>query len=267
YYLSKMAHDESMDPLVLAAETAFYTPADIKYLLNEALRYALFDGRTYITYKDFRLAQPEHEMGLRSPIKNLSREDKYRLAAHEAGHAIAIRLYKPLYRIPRITIIRQGAALGHVSWQPAVEEFDYIETYDSMINRLRVAVAGKAGEIEFCGINEQTLGVGGDFASIRAVLRAMASAGMFGSIGVYDQEAKEVLRLMEETFVEVLTEVRMALRAHREMGEALIEILIKKDEMLADEVEAFFDHYGLFTPRIRIDPEEPLAEETGIVAR
>ena len=66
YYLSKMAHDETMDPLMLAVETPFYTPADIKYLLNEALRYALFDGRTYMTYRDFKLAQPEHEMGLRN---------------------------------------------------------------------------------------------------------------------------------------------------------------------------------------------------------
>src|SRR6185503_15514315 len=35
YYLSKIAHDESMDPVILASETPFYTPADIKYLLNE----------------------------------------------------------------------------------------------------------------------------------------------------------------------------------------------------------------------------------------
>ncbi len=91
YYLSKMSHDDTMDPLVLAVETPFYTPADLKYLLNEALRYALFDGRTYMTYRDFKLAQPEHEMGLRTPIKNLTKAAKYRLAAHEAAHAIAIR--------------------------------------------------------------------------------------------------------------------------------------------------------------------------------
>ncbi len=250
YYLSKMAHDDTMDPLVLAAETPFYTPADIKYLLNEALRYALFQGRTYITYDDFRRAQPEHEMGLRSPIKNLTREDKYRLAAHEAGHAIAIRLYTPNYRISRITIIRQGSALGHVAWQPAIEEYDYINTYSTLVNKLRVAVAGKAGEMEFCGEEEQTLGVGGDFMTIRYWLQRMASAGMFGPLGMSAPEAKEVVAMMEETFLMALHEVRLALRAHREMGENLIERLMVKDEMLADEVEAFFDQYGLFTPRI-----------------
>ncbi len=250
YYLSKIAHDESIDPLVLAAETQFYTPADLKHLLNEALRYALFNGRMYITYEDFRRAQPEHEMGLRSPIKSLSKEDKYRLAAHEAGHAIALRLYMPTYRISRITIIRQGEALGHVSYQPAIEEYDYMSTYDHQLNQLRMAVAGKAGEMEFCGEDAQTLGVGGDFAYIRAVLRRMADAGMFGPIGINQPEAKEVVSLMEEAFLTVLHDVRLALRYHREMGEALIQLLMEKDELLANEAEAFFDQYGLFTPKI-----------------
>src|SRR5690606_15865043 len=71
YYLQKFAHDETMDPAILATETPGYTPADIKYLLNESLRYAFFEGRSYITYRDFMRAQPEHESGLRSPIKHL----------------------------------------------------------------------------------------------------------------------------------------------------------------------------------------------------
>ncbi|HLU12182.1 MAG TPA: AAA family ATPase [Oceanobacillus sp.] len=262
YYLSKMAHDETIDPLVLASETPFYTPADLKYLLNEALRYALFDGRTYMTIRDIRLAQPEHEMGLRSPLKNIAKEDKYRLAAHEAGHAIAIRLFRPNYRISRITIIRQGGALGHVMSYPATEEYDYMSTYDDLMNRLRVSVGGRAGELEFCGIGNETLGVGGDFANIRYVLFQMANAGMFGPLGgnmgmsvESINPTKEMREAMEETFRAVLEEVQLALRLHREMGEALIQLLLQKNELLADEVEQFFDQYGLFTPKVQLKRE------------
>jgi cell division protease FtsH len=257
YYLSKMAHDDSIDPLVLASETPFYTPADLKYLLNEALRYALFDDRLYMTIRDVRRAQPEHEYGLRSPIKSLANEDRYRLAAHEAGHAIAIRLFMPEYRIARVTIIRQGAAHGYVRFYPAREEYDILGTYGTLMNRLRVAVAGKAGEMEFVGEEAQTLGVGGDFASIRAVLRAMADAGMFGIMGAnfngmnYTPEMAEE---MELTFRRVLEEVRLALRTHNEMGRALIELLLEKSELLSDEVETFFDKYGLFTPKVDLLP-------------
>jgi ATP-dependent Zn protease len=253
YYLSKMAHDESMDPLVLAAETQFYTPADIKYVLNESLRYALFDGRTYMTYDDFRRAQPEHEYGLRQPIKSMTREDKYRVAAHEAGHAIGVRLYMPTYRISRITIIPQGGALGYVLPRPATEEYDIVSTHDFLLNRLRVSVGGKAAEIEFGGLESQTLGVGGDFSNIRAILQLMARAGMFGPLGVSEPERKEVRQMMEEVFLMVLDEMRQALRRHREMGEALIELLLEKEELHASEVEAFFDQYGLYTPKIQLD--------------
>ncbi len=264
YYLSKMAHDDSMDPLILASETPFYTPADIKYLLNEALRYALFDGRTYMTYRDFKLAQPEHEMGVRTPIKNMSREAKRRLAAHEGGHALAVRLFMPEHRISRITIISQGFALGHVSHQPATEEFDYMSTYEHLMNRLRVSVGGKAGEMEFCGEGEQTLGVGmgigdgSDFGNIRYVLNMMADAGMFGPLGESGRLSAETREAMEETFRMVLDEVRLAFRLHRDMGEALIELLMEKEELLADEVEAFFDQYGLYTPKVKLYQDDDL---------
>jgi len=260
YYLSKVSHDDTVDPLILASETPYYTPADLKYLLNEALRYALFDGRTHVTARDIRLAQPEHEMGIRNPIKNLSPEAKRRLAAHEAGHAIAIRLFRPTYRISRITIVRQGFAFGHVSSFPAHEEYDYLSSYEQLFNHLRVAVAGKAGEMEFCGIGEQTLGVGGDFMGIRSILARMADAGMFGAIGDGSAPTQEMREGMEEAFRLVLDEVRMAFRLQRDMAEALIQVLTIKNEMLADEVEAFFDQYGLYTPKVDIPEDADVVE-------
>ena len=254
YYLSKMAHDDTMDPLTLAVETQRYTPADLKYLLNEALRHALFDGRTIMSYKDFAHAQPEHEMGLREPIKNLTHQTKRRLAAHEAAHAIAVRLYRPDWRIARITIIRQGRALGHVLPMPATESYEYISTEDSLRNRLRISVAGKAGEMEYGGEQEQTLGVGGDFSNVRYVLRRMAGAGMFGPLGIADEPetVREVRQMMEETFMQALDEVRVDLRLHKEMGEALIDLLMEKEELFSTDVETFFDGYGLYTPKPQI---------------
>jgi cell division protease FtsH len=258
YYMSKMAHDDSIDPLILATETPGYTPADLKYLLNESLRYALFAGRTYMTVADVRGAQPEHEMGLRTPIKNLTKEDEYRLAAHEAGHAVAVRLYLPHFRIARITIIRQGGALGYVLPYPASEQYDYIDTFEMLMNRLRVSVAGKAGEIEFCGEGAQTLGVGGDFANIRYRLMLMANAGMFGPLGAMlngTNYPPEIRDAMDETFRMALDEVRMALRIHHEMTEALIQLLLQKKELMADVVEAFFDQYGFYTPKVTLRPD------------
>lgn len=261
YYLSKMAHDETMNPAILATETPGYTPADIKYLLNESLRYALFDGRRYMSYKDFRLAQPEHEMGLRSPLKHISLEAKKRLAYHEAGHAVAVRLFIPENRIARITIIRQGVAFGHVSHYPAREAYQGLRTKEQHLRRLMVSVAGKAAEIEFCGLHNQTLGVAGDFSNIVRNLYNMVAAGMFDSMGagmVVELDPKDGLfktkltddqsRAVEEAYQKLLRDTRQKLREHKDMVEALVRLLMEKEELLADDVRAFFDQYGLFTP-------------------
>ncbi len=259
YYLGKMAHDESMDPVVLASETPGYTPADLKYLLNETLRYALFDGRRYMTYRDFQMALPEHSYGMRAPIKHMSEEARRRLAYREAGHAVAVRLFQQHHRISQITIIRQGSAFGHVSHYPARESYQGMRTLDQYMNQLRVVVGGRASEIEFCGVPNQSLGVGGDFARIRFLLKHMALAGMFGPLGGALQQQitpygvsmsmpKEMTQEMEKVFQQVLRETRESLREHGEIVHALVVLLMEKNELMAEDVRAFFDQYGLHTP-------------------
>ncbi len=260
YYLSKMAHDSTMNPAILATETPGYSPADLKYLLNESLRYALFEGRRYITYRDFRMAQPEHEAGLRAPIKHMSPEFKKSVAYHEAGHAVAVRLFVPKNRIARITIIRQGGALGHVYDYPAQESYRGLQTRQELLNDLKAWVAGKAAEIEFCGLGNQTLGVAGDFNFILNMLYRMVAAGMFGTMGAtmdvkwewpwgaVTKLTPDQLTAVEEAYQSLLVETRKALRANAHIVEALVALLIEKDELLADEVEAFFDQFGLHTP-------------------
>jgi len=66
----------------------------------------------------------------------------------------------------------------------------------------------------------------------------------------------EMREAMDEAFRNALEEVRTALRVHHDMGEALIALLMQKNELLADEVEAFFDQYGLYTPKPSLRPKE-----------
>jgi cell division protease FtsH len=260
YYLEKYAHDETMDPIILASETPGYSPADLKYLLNEALRYAFFDGRRVINYGDFMRAQPEHEMGLRSPIKHMAPEARQRLAYYQAGKAVAVRLFLPHHRISRITIVRQGMKFGHVWHYSAQESFQGLQTKPELLNRARVGMAGKASEIEFCGAHNQSVLVGEDLSKVVNLLGAMANAGMFETMGAtmsvgFDMFRGPTARLtreqshaLEEVYQKILRETRQALREHSEIVHALAELLLEKEELLADETRAFFDQYSLFTP-------------------
>lgn len=269
YYLDKFAHDNSVDPAILATETPGYSPADIKFLLNDALRHALFDGRRYITYDDFRMAQPEHEMGLRAPLKHLSKEARERMAYYQAGKATAVRLFLPENRVTRISIVRQGTAFGHVWHYPAKEVYQGMRTKDQHLNRLHVMIAGKAAEIEFCGIEYQTLLVAAgddyrnrsDYANMQELLMAMSAAGMFGAMGgamfwTFDMTrgqytnrlTPDQAHAIDEAYQQILTGTRHQLREHAHIVEALAQLLLKKEELLAEEIEAFFDQYGLHTP-------------------
>jgi cell division protease FtsH len=263
YYLSKMAHNDSMDSVVLASETPSYTPADIKYVLNETLRYALFEGRVYMTYRDFQRAQPEHEMGLRSPIKHMSAEGRERIAYREAGLATAVRIFLPHYRIARATIIRQGILLGHVRYFPAREAYEGLAIKDELLNVLRVAAARRASEIEFCGAKNQTLGYGRDYARVRQILQNMAAAGMLGPLGGslmvqlsimgrsvdYPQNMSEA---MEKAYQDALQATRKALRERKDVVEAFKNLLLEREELLADDVQQFFDQHDLPTPEVTL---------------
>jgi ATP-dependent Zn protease len=125
--------------------------------------------------------------------------------------------------------------------------------------------------MEFCGIENQTLGVSGDFVQINRTLNRMAWCGMFGAMGAALREELDIttlqiatrytpdqLRGIEETYQQILTETRVALRQNGHIVEALVALLLEKEELLADEVRAFFDQYGLFTPdpMVIIDGQE-----------
>ncbi|MBZ0303045.1 MAG: AAA family ATPase [Anaerolineae bacterium] len=260
YYLEKYAHDETMNPMILASETPGYSPADIKYLLNEALRYAFFDGRRVISYKDVMRAQPEHEMGLRSPLKHISPEAKRRQAYYFAGQAVAIRLFLPHHRIARITIVRQGMKYGHVFHYSARESFQGLEIKPELMKRVQVFLAGKAAEIEFCGAQNQSTLVGEDLGKAYRLLEHMASAGMFETMGATMSYSFDMMRgiqrrwtpeqasAIETAYQRALRETRQGLREHRDVVDALVDLLIKREQLLADEIRDFFDQYNLFTP-------------------
>jgi hypothetical protein len=67
--------------------------------------------------------------------------------------------------------------------------------------------------------------------------------GMFGP-----QLTAGQARDMEEAYQQLLKETRLALREHAHIVEALVALLLEKEELLGQEVRAFFDQYGLYTP-------------------
>ncbi|HZC19730.1 MAG TPA: AAA family ATPase, partial [Rubrobacteraceae bacterium] len=120
YYLNKVRH-ENVDLEKLAKATTGYSPARIKNVINEALIFALQNGRDSLSWGDIWQAKLTDEIGLKQPVE-YNEEEKVKIATHEAGHAVASwYLEREELQMQVITIIKRENALGLVSYQEKEE--------------------------------------------------------------------------------------------------------------------------------------------------
>jgi ATP-dependent Zn protease len=236
YYLEKVAHEE-MDLDRLASETIGHSPAVIKFVINEAVINAHFNGRTKITYEDFAVALDHHESGIRHPIRNMLPDEKRALAYHEAGHAVAMLKLLRRHRVTRVTIIRHGQALGFAQVKPLQETYT-TDRYEILAD-IQVSLASRAAEELFLGT--QLSGVYGDL--IQATQAAGAYIGLLGMNGSFVSNAafgggadpglrKEIDKLLRDQYLKV----KQLLDANRELVVAVAETLLQRLELASDDL-------------------------------
>src|ERR671918_2167772 len=173
YYLAKVRH-EPIDVPKLSRMTKGYSPAMIKNVINEALIFALDDGRDALRWDDLWQAKLVEEIGLKQPVKYTERE-KGMVATHEAGHAVAsYTLERGELQIQVVTIQKREGALGLVHAQE-VEEM-YTRSQKQILARIQVSLAGLAAEDVWYG--QTTTGPSSDLQS--ATRLAAAYVGVFG---------------------------------------------------------------------------------------
>jgi cell division protease FtsH len=241
YYLEKVSHEE-MDLERLASETIGHSPAVIKFVINESVINAHFNGRTRITYEDFTVALEHHESGIKHPIRSMLPEERRALAYHEAGHAVAMLKLLKRHRVTRVTIIRHGGALGFAQAKPLQET--YTVDRNEILAGVQVALASRAAEELFLGT--QLSGVYGDL--IQATQAAGAYVGLLGMNGSFVSNAafggapdpasrKEIEKLLREQFLKV----KLLLDTNRELVVAIAESLLQRLELASDELYRIMD--------------------------
>ena len=71
--------------------TLGYSPAMLEHILDEALVWAIREGRKELNWRDVQRARLSEEIGLAQPIAYTDNERDL-IATHEAGHAVAAYL-------------------------------------------------------------------------------------------------------------------------------------------------------------------------------
>jgi ATP-dependent Zn protease len=237
YYLDKVTHEE-LDLDRLAQDTIGQSPAALKFIINESVINAHFNGHSKVAYEDFTQALDAHESGLRHPIRNMLQEEKRSLAYHEAGHAVAqLKLYKRR-RVTRVTIIRHDGALGFAATKPVQET--YTTDREELLAHIQVGLAARAAEELFLGT--QLSGVYSDLqGATRAAAAYIGLLGMNGSL--YSSAAfgdgspdpgmkKEIEKLLREQFLKV----KHLLDGNHDLVIAIAENLLTRLELNGDDL-------------------------------
>jgi ATP-dependent Zn protease len=231
YYLSKVKH-EPMPMERMISDTIGYTPVAIKFVINEAVIHAHFDGRQSINYWDFTAAREVHEWGLKQPIRNLSYEERRNIAYHEAGHAYLQAKLMKRERIAKVTIVRHGRAYGFVAPKPLDEH--HIRNKQEFLDDIKVTLGAFAAEEIFLGFT--TAGVYGDMGQA-----TLAAAHMAGYIAMDDSffsyapfgaiNAEAIKPRVERILAEQYREAKRLLESNREAVTAIAEALILRNEL------------------------------------
>jgi len=247
-YLKRIKHDETVNIEAIVEDTPRATPAKIaSAITKDAVRIAMFKGRTAISQRDIDDALQEQALGIEQPIEEFDPMQRKQVAYHEAGHAVAQHYVMPDQRIVRVTIVRRGGALGYMMPVDRVEI--YAEPLRRLVADIIVAMAGHVATKLFMG--EHWTGAWTDNSGIRTRIWVLYQLGYFGP-PVFGRENSSLGDAIPGFFHEKLTEywnllesqTERLLLEHADELEAITQALLEKDSLSHDEVMALLGDNG-----------------------
>jgi cell division protease FtsH len=257
YFLVRRAHAPDMDREdlreELAAMTLGYSPAMLEHILDEALVWAIREGRGQLNWRDVQRARLSEEIGLAQPVAYTERERDF-IATHEAGHAVAAYLCAKERKLEVLSIIKRRQALGLLAHSDAEERFT--RTKSELEGTLKITLGGLAAELLFYG--ESGTGPASDLHTATELAAQMVGAfGMGSSLisfeainnGPYSSSnivakvlANEDTRNeVEEVLQRHKDQIGYLLEKNRDLVEALRDALLEHEELLGDDIRSVIE--------------------------
>lgn len=247
FYLDRKSHAAELDDTgrrdALASMTAGYAPVMIQHVLDEALVWALRNGRTEMTWSDVQQAKMTEEIGLAQPVEYAEHERRV-IATHEAGHAVVAYLAGKGRKLEVLSIVKRRGALGLLAHSDVEERFTMSRS--ELLSRIQIAFGGLVAEELFFG--EHGTGPSSDLAF--ATKLAASMVGAYGMTGSYlSLDAVETGGLVHKVFAdeqsraaasEILDgakeDVELLLEANVHLVQALRDALLERHELVGDDI-------------------------------
>ena len=250
-----------VDLAQVARQTSGLTGAELANVCNEAAIKAGRRSASAITQADFDWALERVVTGLQQR-KMLTEKERRILAYHEGGHALMAHLMGSVMELQKVTIVSRGNALGYAFYLP--EEDRYLHTKEELVDRMTVALAGRAAEEVVFG--RVTNGAANDLEKVTEIARSMVFEW-----GMSDQVSSRTMRADNYALSETTKRVRdeeqahltdgayeeavRLLRKHRAPLDRIAAALLEKETLVRDELKALVED---------VEPESRAAESVGV---
>lgn len=243
----------------IASLTPGFSGAEISNVVNEAAIIAARESLSSVGMKQFELAT-ERVLGGIEKKSLMTKEERRRVAYHEAGHAVAGWFLENSDPLLKITIIpRSKGALGFAQYLPSEIS---LYTKEQLLDMIKTALGGRIAEEIF--YESVTTGASDDINKVTQIAHGLVQTyGMTKNIGLvgygsmggeesfqkpYSDETnweidEEVRRIVQEQYQ--LT--KELLTKHKDKMQALGDTLLEKETInLPQIIEILGDRpYGL----------------------
>ena len=176
-------------------------------------------------------------------LDKISKDDLYRTAAHEVGHAVVRLLLTKKAGIKKITINAEGTGtLGYVRYSIASE--GYTESKEELRNKIKISLAGMCAEKVFFGSYEN--GNSSDLKKATRIAEYMIRYYGMSDLGfaVINNMTSEVSKLVyiEENKIlqECFEETIKLIEENKEKMVNVVDYLMEKTEINEEELIANF---------------------------
>ena len=251
-HLAPIKLDDTIDVNFLAKQTPGFSGADIANVCNEAALIAARNDHKKVGKQDFMDAVDRIIGGLERKNKVMTEEEKRSVAYHEAGHATISWLLRYGNPLVKVTIVPRGMALGAAWYLPEERQ---LTNRDHIMDNLCSLLGGRAAEEVF--LKQTSTGALNDLE--RATKQAYAMVAYYGmsdklknlsyydSTGRYDmgitkpysEKTAEVIDAETAAIIaEQMARAKQILKDNAEGHNKLAELLLEKEVITSDDVEA-----------------------------
>jgi cell division protease FtsH len=244
YHSKNKVLDEKINLDLISELTYGFSGAQLKNLLNEAAIFAAREGNRIISEKNMFDSLDKLIVGIIKEFDTRDEETQKRVAIHEAGHALLVKLFNDDFDFKKVSIKNSyNGAGGYTIFNDKKNVTESgLYTKHTLIKRLVISLGGKAAEKIMYGENMVSTGAVQDIKDANYLANQMVSEYGMGKMIVSPEMKSEFIKQsIDENSVKLMNDAfKYAVKLltnHSSVMNKIVENLMKHKTLLNDDID------------------------------